>query len=148
MGDSELRPELELMATGLPVRFLGQVSGKEAQAQIAGARLLVLPSEWFEGFPMVVREAFAFGTPAAVSDIGPLPSIVQHGGSGVVFSPANPESLLKEVRTAWETPGLLERLGQGARAEFETKYTEEANYRMLMAIYEDAIAVNRARAKA
>lgn len=143
IGDGGLRPELERMAAGLPVRFLGQVSAKEAQAQIAGARLLVLSSECFEGFPMVVREAFAFGTPAAVSNLGPLPTIVQHGKSGVVFQPANPQSLLHEVRTAWQTPGLLEHLGKGARAEFESKYTEEANYKSLMEIYRKAIEVSR-----
>lgn len=65
IGDGELRVVLENLARDLPVRFLGQIPGAEAQKQIAGARLLVLPSECFEGFPMVVREAFAFGTPAA-----------------------------------------------------------------------------------
>ncbi len=145
VGDGVLRPKLERMGAGLPVRFLGHISGAEAQAQIAAAHLLILPSEWFEGFPMVVREAFAFGTPAAVSNIGPLPSIVQHGCSGVVFSPANPQSLLVQVRTAWETFGMLKRLGQGARGEFETKYTEEVNYATLMAIYQQALAVNRDR---
>lgn len=143
VGDGALRSELEKMAVGLPIRFLGQVSSYEAERQIANARLQILPSEWFEGFPMVIREAFAFGTPAAVSHIGPLPSIVEHGKSGIVFQSANPHSLLQEVRTAWETPGLLERLGQGARAEFESKYTEEANYATLMEIYRKAIEVSR-----
>ena len=59
---------------------------------------------------MVVREAFALGTPAAVSAIGPLPSIVQPGNNGVLFAPAQPESLFHAVRTFWETPGELERL--------------------------------------
>jgi glycosyltransferase involved in cell wall biosynthesis len=119
VGDGELRQELESLAKDLPVRFLGQVSAEEAQQQIAQACLQILPSEWFEGFPMVVREAFAFGTPAAVSDLGPLPTIVEHGKSGIVFQPANPQSLLAKVREAWETPGLLEVLGAGARHEFE-----------------------------
>lgn len=145
VGDGELRPELERMATGLSVRFLGQLPADRAQAEIANACLQILPSEWFEGFPMVVREAFAFGTPAAVSRIGPLPSIVTHGKSGIVFQPANPQSLLQEVRSAWETPGLLERLGQGARAEFESKYTEDANYATLKGIYRQAIEVSRGR---
>ncbi|WP_353853374.1 glycosyltransferase family 4 protein [Accumulibacter sp.] len=143
LGDGELRSHLTTVAAGLPVRFLGQLSNEEAEAQIAGARLLILPSVCFEGFPMVLREAFAFGTPAAVADIGPLPSIVEHGRSGVVFAPANPESLLREARLAWDTPGLLERLGQGARREFEARYTEEANYATLMSIYDKAISVSR-----
>lgn len=143
VGDGESRSELEALAGGLPVRFLGQVSSADAQSQIAGARLLVLPSECFEGFPMVVREAFAFGTPAAVSNLGPLPSIVQQGESGVVFQAANPESVLDEVRGAWSTLGLLKKLGQGARREFEAKYTEDANYATLMNIYEQAMEVSK-----
>lgn len=143
VGDGELRDELVRLAgtnSHVPIRFLGQLTGEEAQAEIAHARLLVLPSEGFEGFPMVVREAFAFGTPAAVSDIGPLPFIVKHGVNGVVFAPADPCSLLGQLRTAWETPGLLKLLSEGARAEFESKYTREKNYDMLMKIYRQAIS--------
>lgn len=146
VGDGALRGELERLAaahTRVPIRFLGQLAGEAAQAEIAHAHLLVLPSEWFETFGMVILEAAACVTPAAVSDIGPLPSIVKHGVSGVVFAPADPDSLLRQVRTAWETPGLLEKLGQGARAEFESKYTREKNYDMLMAIYRQAISTAR-----
>ena len=139
IGDGELRRDLEEQARGLPVEFTGQVSPEQAQAEIAQARLVVLPSECFEGFPMVLREAFAFGTPSAVSDIGPLPGLVRDPESGCTFEPANPESLLHAVRAAWESPEQLQRWSRGARAAFEAKYTEDANYEMLMAIYEQAI---------
>lgn len=139
VGDGNLRPTLEKMASGLPVHFLGQMPAAAAQAQIAGANLLVLPSECFEGFPMVVPEAFAFGTPVAVSNLGPLPSIVASGENGLVFEPSAPHSLLEVVQSAWQTPGLLERIGKHARAEFEEKYTEDANYSRLIKIYESAI---------
>lgn len=148
VGDGPLRDELEELASTqpcVPISFLGQLTWEMAQIEIAHARLLVLPSECFEGFPMVVREAFAFGTPAAVSDIGPLPSIVKHRVSGVVFAPANSGSLLQQVKAAWDTPGLLERLGNGARAEFEAKYTGEKNYEMLMEIYQRAIVVSKSK---
>ena len=140
LGDGELRGELEAMAAGLPVRFLGQLGAAEAQKQIAEASLLVLPSECLEGFPMVLREAFAFGTPAAVSHVGPLPSIVRHGESGLVFEAATPESLLQTVRTAWQAPGMLQNLGQGARQAYDVLYNENANYQTLMQIYGQAIA--------
>jgi glycosyltransferase involved in cell wall biosynthesis len=117
-------------------RIAGALSGasdaaNEAQRQIAQARLLVLPSECFEGFPMVVREAFAFGTPAAVSDLGPLPSIVRHGESGVVFKAANSDSLLQTVRTCLASAGpSCKNSGKGREPTFDANYSdEEANYR-------------------
>ena len=139
IGDGELRTTLEALGTHLPVRFLGQVNSKVAQAQIANAKLLILPSECFEGFPMVIREAFAFGTPVAVSNIGPLPSIVTHGLNGVVFKTADPQSLLETVKLAWDTPGLLETFATAARQAFEQHYNETANYQTLMNIYNQAM---------
>lgn len=146
IGDGGLRSALERIAASqppVPVRFLGQLAAEAARAEIARARMLILPSQCFEGFPMVVGEAFAFGTPAAVSNIGPLPAIVRHGVNGIVFEPADPDSLLRQVRRFWDRPGSLESLGKGACNEFETKYTSEKNYDELMAIYRQAISASR-----
>jgi len=139
VGDGELRQELEQVAQGLPVEFAGQLSPDETHTEIGRSRLLVLPSEWYETFGLVVTEGFARGTPAAVSRIGPLPDLVRTPESGCTFEPANPESLLNAVRSAWENPARLERWSRGARAAFEAKYTEDANHAMLMGIYEQAI---------
>ncbi|MDZ4294052.1 MAG: glycosyltransferase family 4 protein [Hydrogenophaga sp.] len=143
VGDGPLRAELQAQAAGLNVEFLGQLPAAQAQAEIARAQLLVLPSECFESFGMVVCEAFAFGTPAAVSNLGPLPSIVQTRANGLVFEAASATSLLAKVRAAWMQSGLLERLGLGARRAFETHYNEDANYQTLMKIYVQAMAENR-----
>lgn len=139
VGDGELKPKLEALAIGLPIRFFGQMASSDAQSLIAQSKLLILPSECFEGFPMVVREAFAFGTPVAVSNIGPLPSIVSNNVNGVLFEPANPDSLLQTVQSVWHSKNLLEKLGENARLEFESKFTEETNYAKLMEIYNHAL---------
>lgn len=145
VGSGELRPELTRMAEGLRVRFLGALPLSESQQQIARARLLVLPSECFEGSPMVLAEAFAFGTPAAVSNLGPLPSFVRHGENGAVFEAGSPSSILQELRRCWQTPGLLQRLGAGARKAFDGYYTEDVTYDLLMNTYEKAMAVSNGR---
>jgi len=145
IGDGPLRIGLEKQATYLPIRFLGQLSSDAAHDQISHAKLLLLPSECFEGVPMVLLEAFAFGTPTAVSNIGPLPSIVQDGVNGVVFQPSDPRSIIQSVQSAQNEPGMLELLASGARQSFESLYSESANYKLLLNIYEHAIAVNRQR---
>lgn len=143
IGDGPLRDELQQQAKGLPIEFMGQIPAAAAQAQIAKSKLLVLPSEWFETFGLVLIEAFAAGTPAAVSNLGPLPSIVSHGDSGVVFEAANPSALLQAVRQVMNDPVQLKQFGLGARQAFETLYNEEANYVMLMDIYQAAITRSR-----
>jgi glycosyltransferase involved in cell wall biosynthesis len=148
LGDGDLKKQLVQLASSspnVPIRFLGQLPGVEAEKEIASSHLLILPSECFEGFPMVVREAFAFGTPVAVSDIGPLPSIVHHGKNGLVFHAGNSCSLLDTVQAAWKSTGMLEELGGGARRSFEALYNETANYELLMDIYREAASVNEYR---
>jgi glycosyltransferase involved in cell wall biosynthesis len=134
-----MRDELELLAVGLPISFMGLLPSVLAQRQIADAKLLVLPSSGFEGFPMVIREAFAFGTPVAVSNIGPLPSIVSDGENGVVFPFADPQSMSDVVLSLWNDTNKLQKMGVAARTEFEQYYTEAANYEQLMRIYDAAL---------
>lgn len=148
VGEGELKGHLIKLASGypeIPIKFLGQLTGAKAQEEIANSRLLVIPSEWFEGFPMVIREAFALGTPVAASDIGSLPSIVRQGENGVLFSPGDSQSLLEVVQKTWNEQGALKQLATGARQSFESLYTEEVNYQKLMGIYQQAMEVSRAR---
>lgn len=141
IGDGPLMASLKQLTaknTSVPIRFLGQLSMSDAVAKIAESQLLVVPSTCYEGFPMVIREAFAFGTPVAASNIGPLPSIVREGENGALFEPANPVSLLQTVQTLWGDVLRLSSLAGKARKDFEEKYTESANVFQLMKIYHAA----------
>ena len=145
LGDGGLRTELERIAHDLPVRFLGQVETAEAQRQISEARLLVFPSECIEGSPLAIIEAFAFGTPVAASDLGPLSSIVRHGENGVLFRPNDDEAMCRAIRDVWTSQRIMAGLGRGARESFEANHGEEANHAALLEIYERAIARSKAR---
>lgn len=139
VGDGPLRGELEGLGRDLPVLFLGQMPPEVAQRYIATAKLLLLPSECFEGFPMVLREAFAFGTPSIVTDIGPLPAIVQHGSNGIVVPVGDPAGIAASVRSLFASEDLMKRLGAGARQSYELVYNEDVNYERLIEIYQHAI---------
>jgi len=147
LGDGDLRPLLEREAAGLPIEFLGQVDPETVVREVGNARLVVVPSEWFEGFPMVPQEAFALGTPAAVSNIGPLPSLVEHGDLGGVFQPNNAHSLSREVRRIWDDQDALAVKANLARKTFERDYTEGANLEALLSIYHAAMTVKQDRLK-
>jgi glycosyltransferase involved in cell wall biosynthesis len=151
IGDGPERTTLEACARthGLNgrVRFSGQLPFAETQERLARASLLLLPSLCFEGFPMVIREAFALGVPVAASRLGSMPCLVEEGINGVLFAPGDAGDLLQRVRGLWNTPERLADMAGKARADFDTKYTEDANYQQLMSIYESAVAVRKERAR-
>ena len=142
IGDGPLKHQLietVKKAAVKNIRFEGQVEPEQACQWIARSRLVVLPSVWFEGFPMVLREAFAFGTPAAVSELGPLPDLVGRGVAGITFRPGDSEDLRNAVSSLLQDDSRLEKMSRAARTQFEAKYTEDANYGRLIDIYNEAV---------
>ncbi len=111
---------------------------EEVYALMGEASVLVFPSEWYETFGRVAVEAFAKGTPAIAANIGAIAELVDHGRTGLHFRPGNPEDLAAQVERALNSPAELAHMRREARAEFESKYTAEENYRRLIEIYEMA----------
>ncbi len=154
-------PRLDLVGSGPERGAIEEAIGRErlegrvalsaavpfeaAQERLANARLLVLPSVCFEGFPLVIREAYAHGVPVAASRLGGLAELVRDGETGVLFEPGDPAGIRRTIAAAWADQARLAEMGRRARAEFDAKYTAEIGYRRLMEIYEHAIATRRER---
>ena len=136
VGDGPERVALERQVGGTGnIRFMGQLAFGETQKILARACLLILPSLWFEGFPMVIREAFALGVPVAASRLGSMPDIVTDGKDGVFFTPGDAGDLLERISSIWRKPEALAVMAENARKTFEERYTAERNYEALMEIY-------------
>jgi glycosyltransferase involved in cell wall biosynthesis len=142
LGDGPLRAELEELAARheAPVEFLGYRSRDEVLDIVAQADIQVVPSEWYEAFPMVVLEAYACGTPVVASRIGSLAEIVIEGETGVLFEPGNPVDLADKVNLLWGDRAELPAYRHRIRAHFLARYTADLNYAMLMKIYAEAIS--------
>jgi glycosyltransferase involved in cell wall biosynthesis len=146
IGDGPERASLERMVgdrTAGNIVFRGQLPYDAVQQILSGASLLVLPSLCFEGFPMVIREAFALGVPVAASRLGSMPGIVDEGKNGVLFAPGDSLDLLQKIRGVWENTEQAATMAANARQAFEEKYTAQKNYRLLMDIYQKAIIKRR-----
>lgn len=138
-----LRKSLKNTVAEKKVCFTGQLLFDQTQERLAEASLLILPSLCFEGFPMVIREAFALGVPVVASRIGAIPFIIKDGDSGMMFQPGDSTELLKVVKALWENSTRLSNMAEAARKEFEIKYTADENYDMLMEIYRAAIKIHK-----
>lgn len=122
------------------VQFLGPRPRSEVLKLIGRAAFMVFPSLLYETFGMTIAEAFATGTPVLASRLGNPAAIVDDGRTGLHFEPGNAADLAAKVEWLLAHPAELARMRTEARAEYEGNYTADANYRMLMAIYEQALS--------
>lgn len=125
------------------VTFTGPLSPEDVQAHMLRAVALVMPSVWYEGFPMTVVEAYASRLPVIASRIGSLAEIVRHSETGLLFEPGSADSLATMLREADQLE--LARMGELSREMYEELYTPERNLEMLLAIYSKALTRRRLR---
>ena len=96
-GDGPLRSDLESMAAGAPVRFLGEVSHARVPDLLRESRALVLCSS-VEGVPNVVLEALAHARPVIATPVGAIPELVQDGVNGRLVPVGDAEALAAAMR--------------------------------------------------
>ena len=137
-GEGPERPQLSHDAPK-NVEFAGQLNRTGVSAFYREARFIVVPSKWFEGFPLVIAEAMSQGLPVIASRIGGLPEIVEDGVTGFLFEPGNAEDLAIKMRSLWENPVLCQQMGRAALQKVMRKYTEDIYFRNLMAVYQRAV---------
>jgi glycosyltransferase involved in cell wall biosynthesis len=101
------------------------------------ADFLVFPSEWYETFGRVIIEAFATATPVIAAGHGAAAELVHDGTTGLHFRPGDSVHLAAKVKWLSSNPDVALRMRSAARAEFEARYTADANYHSLMSIYQD-----------
>lgn len=112
---------------GANVRFHGHQEVARLNEIIAGARALVLPSEWYENAPISLLEAYALGVPVIGASIGGIPEMIRPGATGWVFESGSVEALrdrFEEVADLSDAEILT--MGSRGRALAEREYSPAA----------------------
>ncbi len=137
IGDGPDRQMLETKAEGRVV-FSGALPPDKVLDKIKTARAVVMPSRWYEGFPMVVLEAMASATPVIASRIGSLAEIIQDGETGFLVDPFDPDAWKQKLSVVMNDAEGAARVGQQARQHFLTHCTNAAMLGKLLVIYREA----------
>lgn len=114
------------------IELRGFVSREEVMGLIKNAAGVILPTRWYEGFPMTIVESYSVGTPVIATDLGNAGDLVIDSVTGYRFETDDADSLSDAVFRVLEDGGKLRESTQNL---FTEKYTEEKNYEELMGIY-------------
>lgn len=133
-------PELPALCSRTNIHGLGFLPRDQIFGHMQRAAYLLMPSIWYENFPLTLVEAFACGLPVIASRMGAMAELVEDGKTGLLFEPGSADDLAQKIVWAEANPEAMHEMGKSARNEYEAKYTPERNYQQLMAIYMEAIA--------
>lgn len=131
--------EREIRARGWRDRFTLVSSTGEIADLLRLMAVSVLCSK-SEGFPNVIMESMAAGTPVVAAAVGGVPELVQHGETGLLVESRRPEDFADAVEWVLDHPdegrAVAGRAGERLRTEFTVHTMVDAHrtlYRELLA---------------
>ena len=68
--------------------------------------------------------------------------LIEDNVTGLLFKPGDPDDLGKKIRFITDNIELYEKMKINARKSYESKFTREINYEIIMNIYNKAILNN------
>ena len=123
----------------LKMELLGHMESGALSNIIASSALIVVPSLCYEGFPMVILDAYSHGKPVLVADIGGLSELVVPGVTGEIFRAGSTAALRRALVDVMSDGEKLRIMGKNAYQRYLVNYSELQNISLLRRMYTEAI---------
>lgn len=121
------------------IEFLGKMSFDQIVPYLKSCMCTVVPSEWYDNFPNVILESFAYKKAVIATEFGSLPELVKPKETGLLFKYADTTDLISKAEHMLSRADEAKRMGEEAYHMVETKYSPEAHYEALMNVFERII---------
>jgi len=121
------------------IEFLGWQKGGVPWDLYRKARVVVVPSIWYEVFGLVALEAMAVGTPVIASEIGGLTEVVDDGQTGRLVPPGDVQALKMAIEDMMDNKKHALELGRAGRTKVETEYSPELHYEQIIKVFQSVL---------
>lgn len=124
-GEGNMKEELLSLARRLRIEgkvyFIPEV--EDTRCVLAAIDVFVMPS-LKEGLGLALMEAEAMGLAVVGSDIGGIKTLIEHGKSGLLVSPADPGGLALAITELLQNPKQAEQFGKEAAAFIKENFSD------------------------
>jgi glycosyltransferase involved in cell wall biosynthesis len=116
------------------VRFLGALPHDDVRRRMRDARACLVPSQYYEGQPLVILEALEAGLPVGVTAIGGLPETIGDVGPDWVVAPGPADGWTRLLERVLDDD-FVDAAGRRARRMFEAHYSPPVALTALERVY-------------
>ena len=103
---------------------------------------IVVLSTHYEGLPLVLLEAMAFGKPVVATDVDGVPELVMNDQTGLLFAHQDEAGLASHILSLIGDPARAARLGLGARSFVQLNFDDEQFKRGILGLYHSVLGGN------
>ena len=114
----------------------------DVPAVTAALDVAVLPS-YREAQGLSILEAMALGRPVVASAVGGIPEMIDHGRTGLLVPPREPDILADAITRLLTDHPYADTLGKAGRTLVEERFCAELMVREVETIYDEAVADER-----
>ncbi|MGB8363378.1 MAG: glycosyltransferase family 4 protein [Rhizomicrobium sp.] len=135
-GDGPLRTSVESQARDNPqLEFAGVYDRNEWQHVFENRDILLLPSLFGEGMPMVILEAMSLGVLPIATAIASVPEILGNGERGIIIPPNDTQAIVEAIGKVWSDPAWRLAMRTACRAYARANFDGERNSQRFLEIY-------------
>jgi len=137
IGDGPDRTSVEkfINQTGLSQKFYLLGEREDVPDLLSTAEIFVLSSKK-EGLPRTIIEAMLSELPVVATRVGGVPELVEHGVTGFLVPPADPEALALALQKLINDRDLCRSMGSAGREKALRQFTLERMLRETLKVYE------------
>ncbi|MCI9096713.1 MAG: glycosyltransferase family 4 protein [Lachnospiraceae bacterium] len=117
------------------ISFPGWVRGADKDKCLKESGIFLFPS-YYEGMPMAVLEAMAYGMAIVTTRVGGIPHLLEDGVNGYLCEPGDIEGLSKRLLELSKDGDKRRKMGERARQKAIEEYSMESHIKKLMDLYD------------
>ena len=150
-GAAKLLPQYNFIAAGSGpdegmlkgienIRLTGFLTGDRLTELMGNAKVMILPSVWYENCPISILEAHCMGVPVMAMNSGGMAELIKDGVTGTLIDDPSPEGIALKLRETLENEEYYSNLRENCKKEKDNILSVEDYAEILIKEYQKLIA--------
>ncbi|HEV2350772.1 MAG TPA: glycosyltransferase family 4 protein [Terriglobia bacterium] len=108
------------------IKFCGTYTEEQVGEILANIDVIIVPSVWYENYPLILHEALACNVPVVASNIGGMAEKIKDSANGFTFQVGDEKDLAGKLKLIVDNPRILNGIKERMRHVSLPRVEEEA----------------------